>query len=508
DDDDDDDEQFTDALDHFTFSNHSTTPSTQHLKHNNQFSLPNTPETPDPNPLPLSTGIRRRSLYLHQNPKKNQLKNSPEHFEHVNVTPAKEYKFLLNFKETDTNSINYITERILSEDGFVNNNDHSVTVDSVNSVSSVRVVKFVMCPVWVVTNPLRVMSRAKGHVTRHVLRNKSVGRLCVKVVWGVLCAALVGLGLVCLLVLAFVVGGVVMRFVVEAPVSRIARLSFDYTKDAPMAFVPLMGCSGRDCFRCDEKIGYGDVGVSRVVPLGRKLQATVSLTLPESGYNRNLGNFQVRLDYLSSNGKSLATATQPCTMRFKSRPIRLLMMLFYLVPLITGYSSESQTVDIKFNGYTERKIPTSCVRVVLEPRAEFAKGGGVPEIYTAYVKLESQLPLLKRILWSWKATVFVWTSIAIFMLLLVFMLLYCAPWLWLRRGAPLNNTGSRCIATGSRPKERCALGDFSQRLVGEPYDVVDPCTRNGASGWTQHVNPYAAVLVRHYGWTQTPCWVH
>lgn len=154
----------------------------------------------------------------------------------------------------------------------------------------------------------------------------------------------------------------------------------------------------------------------------------------------------MKVDFLSSNGKSLASATQPCRMQFKSWPIRLLLTVFKVIPLVTGYSLESQTLDIKFNGYTEREIPTSCVRVVLEPRAEFTKGGGVPEIYAAYLKLESQLPLLKRILWSWKATVFVWTGIMIFTMGLVFMLLCCVPIFVPStrvRETPVNNTSSR-----------------------------------------------------------------
>ncbi|KAM0065155.1 putative Seipin family protein [Helianthus debilis subsp. tardiflorus] len=455
---DDDDPEFFDTLQDFTFSDpsHSQNSTSVHkLNNNNHNSVSNPPEPPS---FPLASGLRRRR----HSSKEFRFKNSSDVLADtkLHTPPAKGYKFLLNLKdkplkkdtdmkslsvkETDMNSLN--SSSAVTE-GEIVNDDRSATVDSVNSnlvftliwlimkVISTKaslLVKVVTFLVWLthascmfVTNPFAVIARAKRHAIRSVLRllrsclgeakrivymlitgNKSVGKLCMRIGWGLLCAAFVGFVLFCLLVFAFVVGGVVMKCVVEAPIE------------------------------------FDNVGMSRVVPLDRKLQATVSLTLPESGYNRNLGNFQVRVDHLSSNGKPLSSATQPCTMRFKSWPIRLLMTVFNLVPLITGYSSESQTVDIKFNGYTEQELPTSCVRVVLEPRAEFAKGGGVPEIYTAHLKLESQLPLLKRVLWSWKATVFVWTSIAIFKLVLVFVLLCCAPWLRLSGGPPLNNTGS------------------------------------------------------------------
>ncbi|XP_076932832.1 seipin-2-like [Bidens hawaiensis] len=270
---------------------------------------------------------------------------------------------------------------------------------------------------------------------------KSLFKLCLQLGWGLLCSAFVGFILVGLLVSSFVIGGVVMKCVVEAPVSETTRLSFDYTRESPVAFVPVMSCFEPVCLDCVDRIGFGNVGPSRVFPPDHKLQATVELTLPESDYNRNLGNFQVRVDFLSSIGKFLASATQPCTIRFKSGPIRLLMMILKLAPLITGYSSESQTVHIKFNQYTEREIPTSCVRVALEPRAEFAKGRGVPQIYTAYLKLESQLPFMKRALWSWKATVFVWTGLVIFMLGSVVMMFCCGSWLGLRGSALLNSIG-------------------------------------------------------------------
>ncbi|KAK9068832.1 hypothetical protein SSX86_012948 [Deinandra increscens subsp. villosa] len=416
--------------------------------------------------------------------------------------PKDDYKYKLNDKrnltrvrvtsgkrlteETDGNTFDSSTiVTTLTDNGSVN--DRSVAVDSpitgsnsnflftlarliikVISINTSLLVAFFTFPIWLthssymfVTDPFAIMRRAKRYTIRiisrllnfclgnmkrivykWIKRNKSVWKLCLKVGWGLLWSVFVGFVLVGLLVFAFVIGAAVVKCIIVVPVSKIEQLNFDYTVDTPMAFVPLTSCPEPFSLEGDEKIGFGDVALSRVVPPNHKLQATVSLTLPESDYNRNLGNFQVRVDFLSSNGKSLASTTQPCAMKFKSLPIRLLMTVFKLAPIITGYSSESQTMDIKFNGYTEREIPTCCIRVVLESRAEFAKGGGVPEIYTGYLKLESQLPLLKRILWSWKATVFVWTSITIFTTGLVFVLLCCIP-LRLRDGVPLNDTGSR-----------------------------------------------------------------
>ncbi|OMO82750.1 Adipose-regulatory protein, Seipin [Corchorus olitorius] len=154
---------------------------------------------------------------------------------------------------------------------------------------------------------------------------------------------------------------------------------------------------------------------------------TVSLTLPESEYNRNLGMFQVRVDFLSFDGITLASSSHPCMLKFKSEPIRLLLTFFKAAPLIAGYASEAQTLNLKIRGLHEGTVPTTCLRVVLEQRAEFRPGAGIPELYDASVILESELPFLKRIIWSWRRTIFIWISMATFMMELLFTLVCCRP---------------------------------------------------------------------------------
>lgn len=400
-----------------------------------------------------------------------------------NTSPVKAHKFLFTVKDDtfDSSVITDVTHNINEIDDV-----SDVTVNSSNSVGlslaytlvglvfkaiafqTSVLLGFVTFPIWFMhssylflTDPFAIMRRVKGFLLRRVRsflrlclgnvkwvfckwlnRNKSTWRLCIKLALGLLSSVCVGFVLVGLAIFAVVVTGVMMKWVVDEPVRIMEELNFDYTRDAPMAFVPIMSCPDDLCLECGENIE----AQSRVIPLDHKLLATVSLNMPESDYNRNLGIFQVRVDYLSYNGKSLASKTRPCMLQFTSQPIRLLMTILKLAPLITGYLAESQILDIRFKGYTEREIPTSCLRVVLEPRAEFAKSGGVPEIYTAYLKLESQPPLLKRILWSWKATIFVWTSIVVFTMGLLFMLLCCTPVIipWLKpRAVPSNNNGSR-----------------------------------------------------------------
>ncbi|KAL4563391.1 hypothetical protein LXL04_027432 [Taraxacum kok-saghyz] len=222
--------------------------------------------------------------------------------------------------------------------------------------------------------------------------------------------------------LPFLLSGTIMKWIVSPPAQITEELIFDYTRDTPMAYVPIISCSNSSHPGLIEKSNIGATE-SQILQFDREVQATVSLTLPESDYNRNLGVFQVRVDFLSGDGKLLATIRQPSMFPFKSKPIRLLCTLLNLAPVLAGYSSETQTLDITFKGYTEKNVPTSCLRVVLEHRAEFAEGGGLPEIYAASLTLESRHPYWKRVLWYWKRVIFMGMTSMMFTVELMFMLL-------------------------------------------------------------------------------------
>ncbi|KAF5475312.1 hypothetical protein F2P56_007125 [Juglans regia] len=112
---------------------------------------------------------------------------------------------------------------------------------------------------------------------------------------------------------------------------------------------------------------------------------------------------------------------------FKSEPIRLLLTFLKIAPLVTGYVSESQTLNLKFRGFTEGEMPTTCLKIMIEQRAEYHAGAGIPEIYDASLILESELPLFRRIIWYWKKTLFIWMAMMSFMMQLLFTLVCCRP---------------------------------------------------------------------------------
>ncbi|KAK9937796.1 hypothetical protein M0R45_014565 [Rubus argutus] len=294
------------------------------------------------------------------------------------------------------------------------------------------VVKLFTLPVWLsyfsfmlLLRPFQTLRHIQGYLMERLLRLWSATFTSViSAVSGGLgtqksLVVIVGLALfrsiyVCSMLLGilasgFVLSGFTMRHLVEKPIKTVETLNFDYTKPSPVALVPLMSS------------GVG------VIPYNHKLQMTVSLTLPESEYNHKLGVFQVRVEFLSANGKVTASSSYPCMLRFKSRPIHYMQTFLRSAPLIVGLQSETQVLNIKISAHTEGLEPTACLKVILEQRAECHSGEGIPQIYAGLLLLQSELPQLKRLVWYWRRTIFVWTSFVSFLAELVFILAFFGP---------------------------------------------------------------------------------
>ncbi|KAI3800796.1 hypothetical protein L1987_28892 [Smallanthus sonchifolius] len=394
--------------------------------------------TPDSPSSPSSAGLRHRRS-CRESSQSQFFKNNPDGLIDFDP-PVKKYarsssSILKNNENVNENSNSSVFHRSSISDGrrLSDDTDASsslISVDSPNSAPdlvsillelAIKVSGFqtkflansVTFPIWllhasylIMTDPLGIIKLARSYM----LGNSS----------GIL-------GIFSLLVWAFVFGGVMMKRIVEEPVLITEKLVFDYTKDTPMAFVPVVSCPESSVVVHNQKSKFASLDESRVIPFDHEVHATVSLTLPESDYNVNLGIFQVRVDFISSDGKLLGSIRQPCMLKFRSQPIRLVSTFFKLASLLSGYSSETQTLDLKFRGYTEKDVHTSCSRVVIEQHAEFARRGGVPEIYSASLKIESQLPFVRRMLWYSKWLIYMWISIMVYIMELLFLLLCCRP---------------------------------------------------------------------------------
>ncbi|KAL9321058.1 hypothetical protein ACSQ67_012897 [Phaseolus vulgaris] len=268
----------------------------------------------------------------------------------------------------------------------------------------------------------------RPYISRCFKENESVWSVAFRWGWGFLCSIYVCCVMFGLLVSSFVFSGFFMKHLVEKPIQMREVLNFDYSKHSPVAYVPIMSCAGViGGIGSEDKVHDRKWVGERFIPSKHKVQATVELSVPESGYNRNLGMFQIRVDFLLSNGKAIASSSQPCMLRFRSEPIRLITTLLKIAPLVTGYTSETQTLNVKMRGFVEGDLPTSCLKVTLEQRAEYQPGAGIPEIYDASLIVESELPLFKRIIWLWKMSIFIWIAMMAFFTELLFALVCCMP---------------------------------------------------------------------------------
>ncbi|CAN1299326.1 SEI3 [Linum perenne] len=85
-----------------------------------------------------------------------------------------------------------------------------------------------------------------------------------------------------------------------------------------------------------------------------------------------------------------------------------------------GVMSESQMVELRMDKLSAGGLenPTASIKVSLDQRAEYRKvpGAGIPEVYVAW---------LKRLLWEWRRTVYVWTGILLFLAELVLAFVFC-----------------------------------------------------------------------------------
>lgn len=97
---------------------------------------------------------------------------------------------------------------------------------------------------------------------------------------GYVCAVLVGL-----LVSAFVMGGLLIRRMVDEPIRMKRSLNFDYRENSPVAFVPITAYTklSPDTY----------LGEKNEIGMNAGSRAISPHHIPESNYNQNLGIFQV-----------------------------------------------------------------------------------------------------------------------------------------------------------------------------------------------------------------------
>ncbi|KAG6556855.1 hypothetical protein Mapa_001802 [Marchantia paleacea] len=280
-----------------------------------------------------------------------------------------------------------------------------------------------------------------------------VTKLSKKTMMGCLGSAYVVFVLSLLLIPAFFVDLILVSRIVEEPVQLREVINFDYTQARPSATFPVL--AGQELEKA-KSLPLEKLVSFRKIPAGHYFHVNVLLTLPESEYNIRLGMFQVTAEMLSARNQVLMRQSKPCMLRFRSAPIRLFKTVFYSIPLLMGFSTETQKIEVTVLQAQEKLVPTASVRILLEPKAGYPQGGGLPELYEAELHLESALPWPKAIMRRWKWTFYVWNGVCLFLFEVAIILCCC-------RRVLLPGLGGRAldkenIVTGE-PEEKSSRED-------------------------------------------------
>lgn len=98
------------------------------------------------------------------------------------------------------------------------------------------------------------------------------------------------------------------------------------------------------------------------------------------------------------------------------------------VPLVLGISGETQKLNVEILKHKEDRRRSNAIRVTLHPRAGTSS---LPQIYEAEIVIKSKLPWTKEFVRNWKWSFYVWVSLYVYIVLLMFLLCYYRPLIFL-----------------------------------------------------------------------------
>ncbi|CAD6258284.1 unnamed protein product [Miscanthus lutarioriparius] len=272
---------------------------------------------------------------------------------------------------------------------------------------------------------------------------------------GLLAAACTFAALVAALLVSVLLGFLLVRHWVEDPVTVRQQLFFDYTEAQPSAAVVLDGARG--------------AGAGAVLPAGHSVRVSMALLFPDSYHNREVGMFQIKAEAVSVSGITMASATQPYMLRYKSTPVRLAQSALLCVPLTLGIRSETQAASLKVLQYREghgRHRRTGVIRVLLQPRAATVQ---LPQVYRAEVVVQTALPWAKSLARGMKWTLCVWVSSSVHIALIVLAVCWARPLVVSARNRRLSEIqadGKMASGLGSED-----IGESSSKEVSEDFAV-------------------------------------
>lgn len=265
-----------------------------------------------------------------------------------------------------------------------------------------------------VSDMFRGAPEPKGEFQPHAVSSSSGGGR--RIAAGLAAAAYVLMVLLAAMFVAAVLGVGLVRAWAEEPVYMRESLQFDYTDAHPTAL-----------------LSFGD---GAAVPPGHTIYVSLALLMPDSDYNRDVGIFQLTAELISTQGKVIAKSSHPSMLRFRSWPIRYTRTFFMGVPLLLGIISETQRVTFPALKHKEASFPrTGDIRITLMPRAGTLS---LPQFYDAELIVNSRPPWAKEVVYRWKLTFCVWTTLYIFVMFVVFLVIFLKPLIFPAMATPMT----------------------------------------------------------------------
>lgn len=264
-----------------------------------------------------------------------------------------------------------------------------------------------------------------------------------RVAMGVAAAAYVLMVLIAAMVAAAVIGVGLVNSWAEQPVFVKESVLFDYSDAHPTALLTFAN--------------------GPAVPPGHTVLVTLSLLMPDSDYNRDVGIFQLSAELISAQGAVIARSSHPSMLRFRSWPVRYARTLLMGVPLVFGIASETQRVTFPALRHREAAYPrTEDIRLTLFPRAGTT---ALPQFYDAEVVVRSRPPWLKEVVHRWRLTLSVWTSLYVFVMLVMFLVLFLKPLIF-----PAARGGGKRYEEVEPREEAAAAAAAEERQVSESLE--------------------------------------
>ncbi|XP_065833312.1 seipin-like [Oscarella lobularis] len=199
------------------------------------------------------------------------------------------------------------------------------------------------------------------------------------------------------------------------PVYHVQPTHFQFTSECSHSLRPV--CS----------FPRAEVSLRNVLLSGEMYSASVSLDLPDSHLNRNIGMFMVNLTLYSESQEILLATGRHFLLKYQSTLIRLMSKIVYAFPLILGFTEEKQTLSAKIleSYIDDAHNPAAFAAITITSRNL--------EVYRGTVRFEAHFSGLRYLMYYWPITTAVYMigNMVFLMLLGTILLWFAMVTLWL-----------------------------------------------------------------------------